>query len=461
MKLSLARPLIASFVAAFVATSATLPAHASDPYQPRQYVQFKSADWVKSASIYQINVRQFTDEGTFDAATAQLPRLKALGVDILWLMPIHPIGEIKRKGKLGSPYAVRDFRGVNPEFGSVADLRHLVDRAHALGMHVILDWVGNHTSWDNVLRTSHPDWYAHDRDGKPTPTPWYDWDDIIDLDYSKPALRRYMTESMVYWVKDVGVDGFRADAAGLIPQDFWDHAARTLRAIKPVFMLAEWESRDMHRDAFDASYAWSWWDTLHDITDGKKDATALYSYYAWNRKFYPRQAKRLLYTTNHDKNAWDGTEFEIFGDAVDAAIVFSFVSEGMPLIYNGQEVGNRKRLAFFDRDPIEWTASPYTALYQQLIALKKQHSALWNGEHGAVMEPVPNNAPKQVFSFVRANASDKVFVALNLSAQPVTARFEKSLQHGQYRDFATGAAISVDASTTFEMAPWSYRVLVK
>ncbi len=461
MRLSFARVLIASFAVTCAAFAATLPAHAADPYQPRQYVQFKPAEWVKSASIYQINVRQFSAEGTFNGATAQLPRLKELGVEILWLMPIHPIGAVKRKGALGSPYAVRDFRGVNPEFGSAADLRHFVERAHALGMHVILDWVGNHTSWDNVLRSSHPDWYVHDSDGKPTPTPWYDWDDIIDLDYSKPALRRYMTEAMVYWVKEVGVDGFRADAAGLLPQDFWDHAARTLRAIKPVFMLAEWESRDMHRDAFDASYAWSWWDTLHDIAKGKKDATALYSYYAWNRKFYPRQAKRLLYTTNHDKNAWDGTEFEIFGDAVDAAIVFSFVSEGMPLIYNGQEVGNRKRLAFFDRDPIVWTASPYTALYQQLIALKKQHSALWNGAHGAVMDPVPNNAPKQVFSFVRANASDKVFVVLNLSAQPVTARFEKTLHHGQYRDFASGAPVSVDASSSFEMAPWSYRVLVK
>lgn len=457
MRLSLARILTTAVVAA----AAAHPVHAADPYQPQQYVQFTHADWTRSANIYQINLRQFSAEGTFNAATAQLPRLKALGANILWLMPIHPVGEFKRKGVLGSPYAVRDFRSVNPEFGSVADMRRFVDRAHALGMHVILDWVGNHTSWDNVLRTSHPDWYALDSAGQPAPTPWYDWDDIIDLDYSKPGLRQYMTESMVYWVRDVGVDGFRADAAGLVPQDFWDHAAHALRAIKPVFMLAEWESRDMHRDAFDASYAWSWWDTLHDIADGKKDATALYSYYAWNRKFYPRQAYRMLYTTNHDKNAWEGTEFEIFGDAVDAAIVFSFVSEGMPLIYNGQEVGNHKRLAFFDHDPIAWTPSPYTAMYQKLIALKKNHSALWNGEYGAVMDPVPNNAPKQVFSFVRANATDKVFIALNLSARPVTARFEKTLHHGRYHDFASGAPVTIDAATSFEMAPWSYRVLVK
>ena len=456
MRLSFTRILVASIVAA-----AALGARAADPYQPRDYVQFRHADWTKNASIYQINTRQFTAEGTFNAATAQLPRLKDLGVDILWLMPIHPVGEFKRKGALGSPYAVRDYRAVNPEFGTLADFRRFVDRAHELGMHVIIDWVGNHTSWDNVLRTSHPDWYVRDSAGKPQPTPWYDWDDIVDLDYGKPGLRRYMTEAMVYWVKEVGVDGFRADAAGLVPQDFWDNAARELRAVKPVFMLAEWESRDMHRDAFDASYAWSWWDTLHDIAKGKRDATALYTYYAWNRKFYPRQAYRMLYTTNHDKNAWDGTEFEIFGDAVDAAIVFSFVSEGIPLVYNGQEAGNRKRLAFFDRDPIAWKASPYTDLYKKLLALKRTNTALWNGEYGAVMDQVPNDAPKQVFSFVRANAQDKVFVALNLSAEPATTTFGKTLQHGRYRDFATGEPVTVDASTRFEMAPWSYRVLVK
>jgi len=228
-----------------------------------------------------------------------------------------------------------------------------------------------------------------------------------------------------------------------------------------LFMLAEWESRDLHRDAFDASYAWTWWDALHDIARGKADATRMHVYYAWNGKFYPRQAYRMLYTTNHDKNAWDGTEFESFGPAVDAAIVFSFVSEGMPLIYNGQEAGNRKRLAFFERDPIEWQASPYLDLYKKLVALKKSNTALWNGEFGAQMVQVPNDLPKQVISFVRDNGKDKVFVALNLSDKPAKATFEKAVHHGAYRDFATGAQVKVDGNSSFEMAPWSYRVLVK
>ena len=461
MKIKLSRALLSLLLVSGAQFAHAAAAAALPQDQPKPYVQFQHADWTRNATLYQINTRQFTKEGTFRAATAQLPRLKELGVGILWLMPIHPIGEVKRKGSLGSPYAVRDFRAVNPELGTLEDFKGFVERAHALGMRVIIDWVGNHTSWDNLLMTQHPDWYARDADGKPHPTPWFNWDDIIDLDYGKPELRRYMTDAMKYWVRDAGIDGFRVDAAGLVPQDFWDNASRELRAIKPVFMLAEWESRDLHRDAFDASYAWTWWDALHDIARGKADATRMHVYYAWNGKFYPRQAYRMLYTTNHDKNAWDGTEFESFGPAVDAAIVFSFVSEGMPLIYNGQEAGNRKRLAFFERDPIEWQASPYLDLYKKLVALKKSNTALWNGEFGAPMVQVPNKLPKQVISFVRDNGKDKVFVALNLSDKPAKATFDKAVHHGAYRDFANGAQVTVDGNSSFDMAPWSYRVLVK
>ena len=446
--------LLALMLAAGAATAA-------DPYQPAPYVQFQHAEWTRNATIYQINTRQFTAEGTFRAAERELPRLKELGVAILWLMPIHPIGEVNRKGSLGSPYAVRDYRAVNPEFGTLDDLKHFVKATHAQGMHVILDWVGNHTSWDNLLYASHPDWYVKDRHGKPRSTPWYDWDDIIDLDYSQPALRRYMTESMLYWVRDADIDGYRVDAAGLVPQDFWDQAARQLRTVKPVFMLAEWESRDMHARAFDASYAWSWWDGLRAVAEGKADATSLYTYYAWNQKFYPKQAYRMLYTTNHDKNAWEGTEFEIFGPAVDAAIVFSFISEGMPLIYNGQEAGNHKRLAFFERDSLQWQPSPYATLYKKLVALKKQNTALWNGEWGATMEQVPNSAPKQIFSFVRQNSKDKVFAIFNLSASAAQAHFSDDLHFGHYRDFSSGDQVQVDAGTSFSMAPWSYKILIK
>jgi len=449
---------------AATAAMAGMPASAApaaDPWQPKPYVQLQHAPWTRDATLYQINLRQFTPEGTLRAAQAQLPRLKSLGVGIVWLMPIHPIGQKNRKGPLGSPYAIRDFKAVNPEYGTMADFKAFVAEAHALGLHVILDWVGNHTAWDNALLAQHPQWYLHDANGQPRPTPWFDWDDIIDLDYSQPGLRRYMAEAMRFWVKEAGVDGYRCDAAGLIPLDFWEQVARELRAIKPVFMLAEWESRDLHAKAFDASYAWTWWDALRAITEGKADATSLYTWYAWNEKFYPKAAYRMLYTTNHDKNAWDGTEFEIFGPAVDAAITFSFVSDGMPLIYNGQETGNPKRLKFFERDPIEWKASPYEAMYRRLIALKKAHPALWNGEAGATMQQVGNDRPKQVFSFVRAQGGDRVLGVFNFSAAPVTVHLSGPLHAGRYRDHVSGDVVEVGVGQEMVMEAWGYRVLVK
>ena len=225
-------------------------------------------EWARSASIYQINQRQFTPEGTFRAAEAHLPRLRDFGVDIVWLMPVNPIGERNRKGDLGSPYAVKDYYAVNPEFGTVDDLRHFVDTAHDLGLHVILDWVANHTAWDNVLVTEHPEWYARDWKGDFRPTPWWDWHDIIDLDYSHEGLREWMTAAMVHWVKEVGVDGYRCDVAGFVPLDFWETVRRELDEVKPVFMLAEWEARDLQVRAFDATYAWSWNETMHRIAHG-------------------------------------------------------------------------------------------------------------------------------------------------------------------------------------------------
>ncbi|RZA10880.1 MAG: alpha-amlyase, partial [Proteobacteria bacterium] len=315
-------------------TSHAAPAAVANArYQPAPYSTVVHPEWTKNASIYQLNTRQFTPEGTLRAAEQQLARIKALGTDIVWLMPIHPIGKTKRKGTLGSPYAVQDFFAVNPELGTMADMKSFVATAHKLGMHVILDWVGNHTAWDNVIRTEHPAWYLQDAKGSLRTTSWFDWDDIIELDYSSPDLRAYMTRAMRYWVEEAGVDGYRCDAAGFVPLDFWNKAAAELRAIKPVFMLAEWESRDMYAHAFDATYAWSWRLAMHNIAKGKADATSLYEYYAWNEKFYPKDAYRMLYVTNHDTNSSEGTEFEVFGDALDATIALSVVSEGIPLIY--------------------------------------------------------------------------------------------------------------------------------
>lgn len=452
------RRLIAGLLLACLPpTAAAAPPGAAAMHTPEPYVRIEHPAWSRSAAIYQINTRQFTPEGTFRAAQAQLPRLKALGVDILWLMPVHPIGEENRKGGLGSPYSVKDYYGVNPEFGTLDDLRAFVAEAHRQGMYVILDWVPNHTAWDNPLRTRHPDWYKRDWKGDFRPSPWWDWTDIIELDYSQPALREYMAAAMRYWVEDVGVDGFRADVAGFIPLDFWNDVRRELDTVKPVFMLAEWESRDLHAEAFDMTYAWSWWDKMRDIAQGRANTDVLHSYYSWNENFYPKDAYRMTFVSNHDKNSWEGTEFESFGDALPAAMALSVVGEGMPLIYNGQEAGNERRLAFFEKDPIQWRQHPNGELYRELLALRKRNTALWNGRFGATMVHVPNDAPGKVLSFVRADADSKVFAAFNFSPVAQKVRFNEALYHGTYREFR-GGETSLDADTVLELAPWAYRI---
>lgn len=429
-------------------------------HTPAVPVRLTHPEWSKDAVIYQVNQRHFTPEGTFAAAQEHLPRLRDLGVDIVWLMPVNPIGEQHRKGGLGSPYAVQDYLAVNPEFGTLEDLRAFVTAAHELGMKVIIDWVANHTAWDNVLTREHPEWYRRDWKGDFVPTPWWDWDDVIDLDYDQPGLREYMADAMTWWVREVGVDGFRCDVAGYVPTDFWEAARAQLEEVKPVFLLAEWEDRDLHASAFDATYAWSWNRTLHLIAQGKASAADLKVYYAWNERAYPRDIMRMLFVSNHDKNSWEGTEYEQFGPMLDAAVVLSVVSEGIPLIYNGQEAGNERRLTFFDKDEIVWREDRQGELYRTLFALKKAHPALWNAAWGAQMTRVPNDVEDQVISFVRVHESgDAVVAAFNLSGRPARARL--ALAPGQdlrYADAFDGAPLDHAEGVVWELPAWGYRV---
>ncbi len=453
--------LCALFAMAACGRGDPAPSTVDNPYEPKPYAKIDHPDWSRNAVLYQLNIRQFTDEGTIPAAQEQLPRLKALGADIIWLMPIHPIGEENRKGSLGSPYSVKDYYGVNPEFGSTEDLKAFIDAAHALGMRVILDWIANHTAWDNPLVTEHPDWYERDWKGEFRPTPWWDWSDIIDLDYSKPGVREYMTQAMKYWVEEVGVDGFRCDVAGYVPLEFWENVRRELDAIKPVFMLAEWETRDVHARAFDASYAWSWNNAVHDVALGKADVGALFGFYSSNESAWPADAYRMTYISNHDQNSWEATQFERFGDALAPAIVLSVVGEGLPMIYNGQEAGNEKRLEFFEKDPIEWRDHPIGDLYKKLFALKHETRALWNGAAGARMVSVVNTEPQKVLSFVRFGEEDGVFAVINFTGEEQTVSFTQSLHHGAYMDYFTDEEISFDGAGEMGLGPWEYRVYLK
>jgi len=430
-------------------------------YQPEPYVQLEHPEWSRNAAIYQINTRQFTPEGTFTAAMAHLPRLKELGADIIWLMPVQEIGLKHRKGSMGSPYSIRDYYSVNPDLGDLESLKQFIARAHELGLYVILDWVANHTAWDNPLAEQHPEWYSRNWNGEFHSPPWTDWSDVIRLDYSQSGLRRYMTDVMKWWVAEVGMDGFRCDVAGFVPLDFWNNLRAELEAIRPVFMLAEWDTRDLHAQAFDATYAWDWHNAVHEIAVGKADVGSLGGYYYRNNNAWPADGMRMLFVSNHDKNSWDGTQFELFGDALENAIVLSVISEGIPMVYNGQEAGNPKRLAFFEKDTIEWQEHPIGGLYQRLLELKKSNTALWNGHWGATMMQVPNNAPAHVFSFVRSNQSDKIFAAFNFSAQPRSVTFGESLFHGSYIDFSSSDPVEMGADSTLDMPPWSFRVLYK
>jgi glycosidase len=430
----------------------------NSPYEPKPFVRIEHPEWSRNATIYQLNTRQFTEAGTFIAAAEQLPRLRDLGVDIIWLMPVQPIGVKNRKGSLGSPYAVQDYYGVNPEFGTADELKDFIHQAHALGMYVILDWVANHTAWDSNLVAEHPEWYARSWDGNFRPTPWWNWDDIIDLDFSQVAVREYMTAALVHWVREFDIDGYRCDVAGFVPTDFWETARAELDAVKPVFMLAEWESKDLHAASFDMTYGWHWNMTMHQIAQGHANLNGLYVYYSWNEKNFPKDAYRMMMVSNHDKNAWEGTEFEQFGDMLAASITLSVVGAGMPLIYNGQEAGYDHRLAFFDKDPIVWGEHWEGDLYRRLFALKHANHALWNGRWGGTMIGVKHDQWEHVLAFVREAEGDRVFGVFNLSAQERTITFSESLHHGGYTEFTSRDTVTIDATTPFVIEAWGWRV---
>ncbi|MFT3793181.1 alpha-amylase family glycosyl hydrolase [Flavobacterium sp.] len=431
------------------------------PYQPKEYVALKHPDWSKNATIYEVNVRQFTPEGTFKAFESHLPRLKQMGIDIIWLMPINPIGVEKRKGKLGSYYSVKDYYGINPEFGTKEDFKHLVDKIHSMGMHVIVDWVANHSSWDNPLAKDHPDWYSKTPEGHFQPTPWYDWDDVIDFDYDNPELRKYMTGALKYWVKDFDIDGYRCDVAGFIPVDFWENVRYELDQIKPVFMLGEWESRDLHKKAFDMTYSWSLWEKMTAVTRDHKPLAGLVEYMAHDVSTFPRNAYRMTFTDNHDKNSWEGNQYSNFGDGLEAAMVLAGTVNGMPLVYSGQEAGLNRSLQFFDKDLIEWKQHPFAGMYQKLFELKHQNQALWNGANGGEMIRIFNDKPQQVISFSREKNGDQILSIVNFSAQPTTVILDSKYQKGNYKEWFNQTDYKIKGADAFTLAPWKYLVLVK
>jgi glycosidase len=403
--------------------------------------------WAKSASIYEVNIRSFTTAGTFKAFKAHLPRLKKLGVKILWLMPIHPISETKRIGSLGSPYAVANYKQVNPDMGTNADFLSLVKAAHAAGFKVVLDWVANHTGWDNVWM-SNPSWYTRNNAGVIQP-PNQDWQDVADLNYSNADMRAAMLDAMKYWVTTFDIDGFRCDYANGVPTAAWEEAARQLDAIKPMFMLAESEGvADELNSAFNANYSWSLLSRLNSVANtSDPDASYLTSTLDSLTYTYENGSFPVTFITNHDQNSWNGTEYERLHGFVNRFSALYFTVPGMPLIYSGQEVGFKRRLQFFDKDSITWPkSSSMTTFYTKLVSLKTKNPALWNGSAGGELVQYDGTNAK-VLTYSRQKGSSKVVVAINLGASNAKTTIDTgSAFKGYYYDYSTGKKFKVTSS---------------
>ena len=422
-------------------------------------------EWVKNSVIYEINTRQYSPEGTFKALEADLPRIKALGIDILWLMPIYPIGEKDRKvpegakSSLGSYYSIRDYEAVNPEFGTADDFKSFVGKAHGMGFKVILDWVTNHTARDHQWITEHTDWYKKDAKGNiATPN---DWTDCAQLDYSNKDLRKEMVGSMKFWVKNFDIDGFRCDMAGLVPTDFWEDARTELQKIKPLYMLAEnQDNPELCNIAFDSNYGWEMHHLMSAITQGKKTANEILSLQTKIDSGLPQRAFKLNFITNHDENSWNGTAKEKFGKGEKSCAVLTYTLPGMPLIYNGQEAGMTKRLRFFAKDTINWSDTLMIPFYKTLNSLKHRNQALWNPPHGGKLVPLTNSAPGKIVSFLRSTSNARVMVLINMSPDTITTTITTAIADGKYINTFNQNKINFNVDNRkcyFE--PWEYLLL--
>jgi len=417
---------------------------------------FPHPKWSLQSNIYEVNVRQYTKEGTFAAFEKELPRLKNMGVEILWFMPITPIslkGRKMNESELGSYYAVRDYKGINPEFGNRNDFVALVKKAHTLGFKVITDWVPNHTGLDNGWVERHPDFYAKDAKGNLISP--FDWTDVYKLNYDNKELRDSMIDAMKFWIKNADIDGFRCDVAEPVPADFWKTCIGELKKMKEVFMLAEGNTGWLHECGFDATYNWSAMGYTRDLYDGKISAPAFIDSLNANYKRYPKDAMRLNFTTNHDENSWNGTEFEKYGDAYKMFSVFSMTyNQTIPLVYSGQEIPNKKRLKFFVKDPIEWNGLEMEGFYKTLFYHRKMNPAFASD---ATYKRLSTSQDENVLCFLREKNERKSIIMLNLTSKPQTVFAKDDSFKGYMTNiFSDGKWETLKPGQKFQLEPWGF-----
>jgi glycosidase len=435
--------------------------------QPDLLPSAATPEWAAQANIYEVNVRQYTPSGTLEAFAKHLPRLKEMGVDILWFMPVYPISEARRKGSLGSYYAVADYTAVNPAFGTMEEFKALVNQIHDMDMRVILDWVPNHTGWDHPWITEHPEYYTQDSLGNvidpidPKTGESWGWTDVADLNYDNAALREAMIGEMLFWLEEVGIDGYRCDVAGEVPDDFWAQAVPRLRAANPeLFMLAE-SDHPPHRNEewFAMNYGWEFHHLMNAIAKGEQSPLAIDTVLAKKAAVY-NWGYFMNFLTNHDENSWQGTIEERMGPAADAMAVLAFTIDGMPLMYSGQEAGLNHRLKFFEKDTIPWNGFKKTRFYKILLDLKHNNPALGNGLAGGVLERITvENATEEIYAYRRKKGANQVVVLLNLSGEPQSFTLSQEDLAGEYTNVFANSTVKLTPEMSMNLNPWSYLLL--
>jgi len=425
--------------------------------------QFSPVAWAHNTNIYEVNLRQYSQEGTINAFSKELPRLKEMGVETLWFMPLTPIATKEMKGTMGSYYACADYTSVNSEFGTLNDFTNLVAEAHAMGFKVILDWVANHTGWDHRWTTEHPDYFLIDQATNNFKMA-SGMEDIIELDYHNPALRKAMIDAMQFWVTECNIDGFRCDLASWVVLDFWIEARKVLDAVKPLFWLGEFDELDTptYGEAFDASYSWNWMHKTKAFYQEKLPLEALLSLL----KRYDDigdSSMRAWFTTNHDENSWNGTEYEKYGGMAKALAVFSATWNGIPLLYSGQELPNLKRLQFFDKDPIEWTSDyKLQEFYRILLDLHRTNKALRAGDPLSQTFMINSNHSDKVLIYLRKHENNEVLVVLNMSEHKIEdLSLPDEKLTGIFKNVFAEGELDFNRFDFIELEAWDYGVFEK
>ena len=410
--------------------------------------------WIMQGNIYEVNVRQYTKEGTFNAFAKHLSRLKNMGVQTLWFMPINPISKKDRKGTLGSYYAVSNYKAINPEFGTMSDWKRLVQTIHGMGMKVIIDWVPNHTGADHYWLQKHPDFYVKDSTGKAAVA--FDWADTRQLNYKNREMQDSMIASMKFWITQTGIDGFRCDVAGELPGEFWSRCITQLKKVKNIFMLGEGDKPYLNRSGFDATYPWEMFAMMKKVAKGERPAFALDSVRKSIDSTYPPNALKMYFTSNHDENSWNKADYGTMPGASHApfAVFTQTMVRSVPLIYSGQEEPVLRPLEFFEKDPITWGKFKRADFYKTLLNLRKRDVAL---AANASFRKVNVGENEALYAYVKAKSGKKVLVILNLSPNAQKVSIKDSKLYGTATNVFKGTKERV-SNKQWTIQPWGYVV---